>query len=522
MVPSRCAWRSSWPRAGVASRRGAEQIVRSGRVTRRRRAGTRSGPRRRPDGRGDARRSAGRRRAASASSTRSTSRPGVVSTARDPQRRPTVVSLIDSELRLYPVGTARHRRHRADPADQRRRPRPPAHAPELRGAQDLPGSRAASAGARRGAARLARGRRARRRPDRPGAGPPGLRRHDRAHDPRGPQAPGQAHVRARRAPGAGRSSGSRFGPLRARRPASGRLPEAQRAPKWPRSRPASGPAARRGGMSSSAVRRRPSRASAATGFDDDHVQDRELVARGGARRRESRGSRSCSASWTRIRLHAAPHQHSGTRGALIETTSSSVTRAGECAQPVQAVHVQRQRQQVAVVLDEDRALAHRRRPAWPQHPPDGAPVRALEAAVGGDADHGHDAGRAQRHRRCAAQPGQRGGRRGRRRRRSPPAATAASTLRVIRSSIPPAISIRLSTKPETAIAPATSAPRRSNAVGAQREQDEGDQHAGLGDSLEHPRGRGLKADQELRHDLAPAGASAGSARSSSRCRSRSG
>jgi 23S rRNA pseudouridine2605 synthase len=30
--------------------------------------------------------------------------PGVVSTARDPQRRPTVVSLVATELRLYPVG----------------------------------------------------------------------------------------------------------------------------------------------------------------------------------------------------------------------------------------------------------------------------------------------------------------------------------------------------------------------------------------------------------------------------------
>src|SRR5579859_1446711 len=29
---------------------------------------------------------------------------GVVSTARDPQRRPPVVSLVKSELRLYPVG----------------------------------------------------------------------------------------------------------------------------------------------------------------------------------------------------------------------------------------------------------------------------------------------------------------------------------------------------------------------------------------------------------------------------------
>jgi 23S rRNA pseudouridine2605 synthase len=29
---------------------------------------------------------------------------GVVSTARDPQRRPTVVSLVDSDVRLYPIG----------------------------------------------------------------------------------------------------------------------------------------------------------------------------------------------------------------------------------------------------------------------------------------------------------------------------------------------------------------------------------------------------------------------------------
>ena len=36
--------------------------------------------------------------------TCSTSRLGVVSTASDPQRRPTVVSLVASELRLYPVG----------------------------------------------------------------------------------------------------------------------------------------------------------------------------------------------------------------------------------------------------------------------------------------------------------------------------------------------------------------------------------------------------------------------------------
>jgi 23S rRNA pseudouridine2605 synthase len=89
--------------AGVSSRRGAEQIVRSGRVT--------VGDERvldpaRDVGPTDAVKIdgapvvAGRERVVYAVNKPA----GVVSTARDPQRRPTVVSLIDSELRLYPVG----------------------------------------------------------------------------------------------------------------------------------------------------------------------------------------------------------------------------------------------------------------------------------------------------------------------------------------------------------------------------------------------------------------------------------
>ena len=64
-----------------------------------------------------------------------------------------------------PGRAPRRRHHRPDPAHQRRRARPPAHAPELRGAEDLPRAWSRNAaGARAGAARAARGRRARRRP----------------------------------------------------------------------------------------------------------------------------------------------------------------------------------------------------------------------------------------------------------------------------------------------------------------------------------------------------------------------
>ena len=89
--------------AGVASRRGAEQIVRSGRV----RVGG--------DPVLDPARDVGADDVVTLDGSVVRSEPelvvyalnkpaGVVSTARDPQRRPTVVSLIDSDLRLYPVG----------------------------------------------------------------------------------------------------------------------------------------------------------------------------------------------------------------------------------------------------------------------------------------------------------------------------------------------------------------------------------------------------------------------------------
>ena len=117
------------------------------------------------------------------------------------------------------------RQHRPDPADQRRRARQPAHAPALRGAEDLPRARRRRAGRR--AARCARcatgvelddGLTAPARVRRARAG------RARADDPRGPQAPGAAHVRGGRASGASSCGASRFGPLRLGGLRAGRAP----------------------------------------------------------------------------------------------------------------------------------------------------------------------------------------------------------------------------------------------------------------------------------------------------------
>ncbi len=89
--------------AGVASRRGAEQIVRSGRV---RVSGEVVLDPARDVSRDDAVTLDGSIvRAEPQRVVYAVNKPaGVVSTARDPQRRPTVVSLVDSDARLYPVG----------------------------------------------------------------------------------------------------------------------------------------------------------------------------------------------------------------------------------------------------------------------------------------------------------------------------------------------------------------------------------------------------------------------------------
>ena len=212
--------------AGVASRRAAEPIIRSGRVTvdgvRVLDPATDVTPEQAVavDGRaGDRGAGAGRVRGQQARRRRvHRQRP-----AAPPHRR------LAGPIAAAPVsgGTARHRHHRPDPAHQRRRARLPAHPPELRGAQDLPGRVANPPVADRTLRRPAPRRRARRRAHRARARAPPGRRHARAHHPRGPQAPGQAHVRARR-PSRPRAGAGGVRPAGAGRPRPRRLPAARR------------------------------------------------------------------------------------------------------------------------------------------------------------------------------------------------------------------------------------------------------------------------------------------------------
>ena len=133
-------------------------------------------------------------------------------------------SLVPSDERLYPGRPARLRHDRPDPADQRRRPRAPAHAPEVRGPAHLPRADRQRADQRARDARAARRRRARGRPDGARAGAPDQLQPHRADHPRGPQAPGQAHVRG------GRPSGPRARARGVRAAAAGRA-GARRAPR---------------------------------------------------------------------------------------------------------------------------------------------------------------------------------------------------------------------------------------------------------------------------------------------------
>ena len=89
--------------AGVASRRASEEIIRAGRVTLGGETVTDPGREVGPD---DAVALDGRAvRPASERVVYALNKPaGVVSTARDPQGRPTVVSLVPQTERLYPVG----------------------------------------------------------------------------------------------------------------------------------------------------------------------------------------------------------------------------------------------------------------------------------------------------------------------------------------------------------------------------------------------------------------------------------
>ncbi len=89
--------------AGVASRRASEEIVRAGRV----KVGEEvvTDPARPVDGSEDVTVDGAPLRPPSERVVFMVNKPtGVVSTARDPQGRPTVVALVDTPLRLYPVG----------------------------------------------------------------------------------------------------------------------------------------------------------------------------------------------------------------------------------------------------------------------------------------------------------------------------------------------------------------------------------------------------------------------------------
>ena len=157
---------------------------------------------------------------------------GVVSTARDTHGRPTVVDLVALVAAALPGRPPRRRQHRPDPADQRRRAGQPAHPPALRGRQGLPRPRAAAAPsparARRPCARACSSRTAAPRPRACAQVAPGRARD---HHPRGPQAPGAAHVRGGRPPG-GRAGARGVRPARSARAGARPQQARSRTPRW--------------------------------------------------------------------------------------------------------------------------------------------------------------------------------------------------------------------------------------------------------------------------------------------------
>ena len=126
---------------------------------------------------------------------------GVITTADDPQGRPTVLDLVPAEPRVFPVGRLDQDTEGLLVVDQRRRPHPPPDPSVVRGRQGVPGrGRPPSQPGR--AAATAGGHRTRGRPHRPGPGVDARRAHVAAGHPRGSQPAGPAHVRGGRRPGA--------------------------------------------------------------------------------------------------------------------------------------------------------------------------------------------------------------------------------------------------------------------------------------------------------------------------------
>ena len=201
--------------AGIASRRAAEQLVFAGRVT----VGGEvvRDPARDVDDHDDiavdGRPAALERRHVVYALNKPA---GYVSTAKDPQGRPTVVALVGGRERLYPVG-----RLDADTTglllltNDGELAHRLTH-PSLRGPAGLPRARPPPARARAGAARAAPGRRARRRRDGAGPRPPAGARPRGARAARGAQAPGAADARG------GRPSGGLARARRVRPAAAGR------------------------------------------------------------------------------------------------------------------------------------------------------------------------------------------------------------------------------------------------------------------------------------------------------------
>ncbi len=195
--------------AGVASRRRAEELIRSGRVSVG--GGPVTDPAHDVDATAEVTVDGEPVNGAPERVVYALNKPtGVVSTARDPQGRPTVVSLVPSALRLYPVG-----RLDADTTglilltndgELAHRLTHPSFEVEktYRAVVGNPPVRERALRALRTGLELEDGRTAPARVRRVG------RRHARAHHPRGPQAPGPADVRADRAPG----QATRTDPLR--------------------------------------------------------------------------------------------------------------------------------------------------------------------------------------------------------------------------------------------------------------------------------------------------------------------
>ena len=183
-------------RAGVASRRRADELIKAGRVTVNGEPGqlnTVVGARDRVEVDGQA---VERQRLRYVLLHKPT---GVVTTARDPQGRPTVVELVPHEPRVVPVGRldadttgALLLTNDGQLAHRLAHPRYGVEKTYVAEVEGDPG--------RGRAAATARGHRARRRTHRSGASAPPRPRPCRARSPRGTQAPGQADARCRRPP----------------------------------------------------------------------------------------------------------------------------------------------------------------------------------------------------------------------------------------------------------------------------------------------------------------------------------